>query len=461
MKTLPLEVAIERPLGPIEEVYWHLDNSSPMLVMGVSKLSGGLTEEHLRAGLDEVQRRHPMLRVKIVEESGGKGWFRSRVPALPLTELPADLDLHAWLEEELLIKIPSETGPLVACYYQRLERNTIRIAVKMHHAISDGTSVKNFLVDWVKAATQMAQTGVTELTPLPQLPYFNERFPAFAHGITGFFRWLYVLFRLLGSMLTNGAPRFVNVDQSVPVGLRGLYILEKNFPESIMTPLLQRARQEGTTVHGALYAAVMLAVAKEIDQQQRPFIASVSSVNIREKMQPAAKEDIGYLVTAVISAHKVNCADALWPLAREIKQRANEGMARGMEYVLVPWTYRFHVWRARKVGHRNHAKMAEFLEKIHQPLSLVVTNMGQLNIEQHYGPYRIEDMVFYGNPSVLSPFVTIISTLGNVMTWTLQGCSPVVTRQQLIDIFDNAQNYLLNSINAPLADVSKEVETAQ
>ncbi len=441
-----IEKSIERPLGAAEEIFWRLDDSSPMNCLAVCDIAGGITEEDVRAALISVQKRHPKLRVKVSDRGSEKPWYVSGVGGIPLVVLDNGIDSLAYIQKDLLIPFDSEKGPMVRCALKCQDDGTHKLYLNIHHSISDGASAAFILRDIVKAAGLYRETGACELEELQPVEYFRDRFPGSVKGLLGFFRYLYTIFRLVFGILPLGAPKFLKVKDNVPVEDRELVILTKKFESSLMTALHSKAKEEGTTVHGALFSAIVLASAKDINEGEPVCVGCASSVDMRQKLVPTVGEDVGYFVSVVGSGHKVSSNDSLWPLARAIRDEAKAALSRKMDMILMPFPYRIHAWMGRRIGRKNSAKYAKYLEGAHNPPCIVLTNVGNVGIETQHGPFSIIDMEFYANPSVLTPFGSLVSTLKGEMRWTLVGSSPVVTRRQLEKVFSDAQKYLADSI---------------
>lgn len=441
--TVTTEPQIERALGPAEEIFWRLDGSSPMNTAATVKVSGPLTEEKLRIALNAIQKRHPKLRVKMQDRGKSKPWMVSGVGEIPIKSINADVDIIQYVQEQLLVPFDSESGPLIRYGLQKKSDNESIIVLELHHAIGDGKSGILLTRDLMSALQQVDETGVAELEVLPQVNYYRERFPASTKGFRGLFGYLMTIFRLVMSVLPLGKPQFLHVNENVPVEDRGLAILSKLFEADLMKKLVAKCKEEDTSVHGAMYAAIVLAAAKDIGQGDAVCVGCASSINLRDRITPPVGDDVGYFVSAVGSGHKVSSHDQLWPLARAIRDGAVKARNEKMDMLLMPYPYNLH---ARVGRHMQQEKYAKYLEGAHNPPCIVVTNVGNIDIPVNYGAFKIEDIGMFANPSVLTPFGSVISTLKGLMRWTLIGSTPVVTKQQLEEVFADAQQYLAEAI---------------
>lgn len=440
-----------RTLGPAEEIFFRLDDSSPMIMLLTAVVSGGLTTADLRAAVDAVQRRHPLLEVRITAERARKPRFERTDQPIPIVELEPGQDVDVWVRQELLVPFDSSVGPLLLVAIQPLPDDRVLLLLKMHHAIGDGRSLVLVLRDLLQAAAQRASGSTAALESLEVLPYFAQRFPARTRGPRGLVRYVRLIAHVIAEVVRNGRPKFLEVQQSVSVARRELSVLTARFGTDVLNSLADRARAEGTTVHGALYAAIVLAAAGDIADGEPASIGCASSVDMRSRLEPPAGEDVGYLVSVVGSVHRVSSRDSLWQVARDIKAAAEKALDRDMHFVLMPLPYRVHAWVTRRFLRRKPTRTASYLEAAHNPPCIVLTNMGHLPVERSYGRFTVEDVSAFANPSVLTPFGSIVSTLHGTMTWTLIGSVPVVSNEQLARVFTDAQRYLFSALDVESA----------
>jgi hypothetical protein len=96
--------------------------------------------------------------------------------------------------------------------------------------------------------------------------------------------------------------------------------------------LKDQARREQTTLHGALCAALLLAVTREVfaeryQQQTATTVGCFSAVNLRPELVPSVGEEMGLYISQVTTFHKVVPEPSLWALARESRQRLTQTLS--------------------------------------------------------------------------------------------------------------------------------------
>ncbi|WP_293068005.1 hypothetical protein [Okeania sp. SIO2B3] len=69
--------SVERKLGLIENLFHIIHDFGGMIDVNVARIEGEIETNILRKALDLLQKRHPMLRVRIIELSDG-AYFSSQ-----------------------------------------------------------------------------------------------------------------------------------------------------------------------------------------------------------------------------------------------------------------------------------------------------------------------------------------------------------------------------------------------
>jgi hypothetical protein len=96
----------------------------------------------------------------------------------------------------------------------------------------------------------------------------------------------------------SSPPALLRADSDVPPQERWLRVYAREFDEVFTSELVQRIRQERTTVHGALSAALCQTVANEIAGEGSVSIKHRSPVNVRAQLVPVWEDWNSKLVTA-------------------------------------------------------------------------------------------------------------------------------------------------------------------
>ncbi|HVR99805.1 MAG TPA: condensation domain-containing protein, partial [Thermoanaerobaculia bacterium] len=171
------------PLSFSQQRLWFLDRLTPgspaYNLFSAVRLSGPLRVEALQLALDEIVRRHEVLRVHF--ETAGDQPVQVVAPALDLV-LPM-VDLGGVAEDEAVVSLALEEaarpfdlsrGPLLRATLLRRSTAEHVLLFTMHHAVSDGWSI-GVLIREVGVLYEAFAAG--RPSPLPELPL---QFPDYA-----------------------------------------------------------------------------------------------------------------------------------------------------------------------------------------------------------------------------------------------------------------------------------------
>lgn len=439
---------LERNLSPSEKLWWILDQECRCNFVIHARITGPIQEELLRQSLDAVQTRHPMLRVCVERDGWNSLSFKTRsVQGIPLRTVEEPPD--AWItqaEKELHEELRVHAGPLVRCTLvcHSLEDHTVLIA--FHHSIGDALS-GSFLMRDLTQAMALAYSGEKcELLPLPPKREMNAYFPEWARGWKG--RWLYVKFggRMLGEAMRYGKPVLPKFDQKAPPKARRARIIAQELDPDFINRLHERARAQHTTLHGALLAAQILAIAHDRqDTREKPYLIG-SPVNLRKRLHPPVGEDVGFFVTIGASAILAKPDTAFWPLAKAAREELWECVEMGEPFVYV----KQHKDLSRitsllglgPFGRLMYARAAASLTFG----GLSFSNIGVVDIDHQLGPFTIESLGFFASPSSLSSMIACAATIKNKSTWNFVGMEPLLSREHTQRIASKAMEVLTKAV---------------
>jgi hypothetical protein len=298
-----------RPLGSFEHLFWLMDQNRPVHFAVTAQITGRTSPRDWRQALDNVQERHKLLSVRIEESPGSIPQYR-QVDAAPIPlRIVEDDPETRWADEvgeELATPFDPHGAPLVrAILIQGIEDAAFILVA--HHAIADGVSVAYVIRDTLRALAG----GTLERLPLSPTQ----------DAILG----------LDHVPVRRGADEH---EQDAPAATASTYRPRDNARPSVdglrLAPLLtarlrDRARLEGTTVHGALCAAFALA-GRQVSADWRDIpVRIVSPINIRPTL--GVSEDCGVFISAAPSVFEVG-ATGFWDLARHAKAGVAAGQAR-------------------------------------------------------------------------------------------------------------------------------------
>ncbi len=167
------------PLSFAQERFWFLEQLEPgnlaHHIAGVTRLGGTLDVEAFIAALDEVIRRHEILRTTFDERDGRP--VQIVEPATPIPLVPQDLrglsgdalarERARWEAEILRRPFDLRRGPLMRWALLRLGDEEWELLSCLHHIIADGLSARVLAAEHGAFYTARLRGEPVSLSPLP------------------------------------------------------------------------------------------------------------------------------------------------------------------------------------------------------------------------------------------------------------------------------------------------------
>lgn len=226
-----------RTLGAFEKTFWLLDLIDSKDFALAAEIDGRKTVQEWETALGKVQKRHPNLSVKITLDSLSKP-ILEHVASVPIPlrvlDVPNDYRWETEVEKEMAIRFDTEKSPLLRAVLIQKPENTVLILIA-HHAVADGSSI-NYLFHDILAAV----TG-HELQPMPPQKSNDETlgFPQYEAAADSDY----------SKLIPENNPFHPKISSI-------------RLSSKVTQHLIDRSRQEKTTVHGAVCAAVLIASRK-------------------------------------------------------------------------------------------------------------------------------------------------------------------------------------------------------
>ena len=298
-----------RPLGAFEHFFWLIDQDHPVHFALTAEIAGKTVPADWRDALHRVQLRHPLLSVRIEGTPPSVPHFRRAGAAeIPLRIVQGDpaTDWEAVVAEELATPFDPGQAPLIRAALIP-GRDRAALTLVSHHSIADGYSLAYLIRDILQSLA-----GI-DLEPLP-LQQSQEELLALNYGpmldsVAANRQW-----NPIGSQPMSFRPR----DNAKPK-VRGLRL-----PADFTSILKNRARQEGTTVHGVLCAALVIAGRKvSLSWRDRP-VRILSPISTRKML--GAGESCGIFLAGADDTFIPEISE-FWELARLARSGVNNAQA--------------------------------------------------------------------------------------------------------------------------------------
>ena len=268
-ETLPLARAsrTERlPLSFAQQRLWFLDRLNPGSAVynlpGATRLEGALNLDALERAMNEIVRRHEVLRTRIEVEAGEPWqviarWEPQRLEVTDLMHLPQEereTEASRIAKEEAETGFDLRTGPLLRVKLLKLEEDQYLLLHTMHHIVSDGWSM-GILTGELSALYRAYSKGWSnEESPLAELPVQYADFAVWQRA------WLQgeTLERELGywrERLAGAEDLMLPIDRPRPAvptyqGASQRFVIEGDLAEK----LRELARRQGVTLFMTLLA---------------------------------------------------------------------------------------------------------------------------------------------------------------------------------------------------------------
>jgi len=437
-----------RPLGRGEKFIWLIDRASSFNFIIHARVNGGLAPAVLEKALAAVQARHPLLRARIAQVGWTGAVFREDlVPAIPLrlVEDPG-ADWNKEAERELQSNFNTDAGPLARCTLVKESSDSAVIIMAFHHAIGDALSGIYLLRDLLQAAELAASGRSPALPRLGTPPSMDKGLPQSVRGLRGAWGYLSFMSRLFTWFVKNGKPHIPKPDQKSAVGERRVQMINREMAPEVVKALLQKARSEKTTLHGAISAAHALAMA-ELAGMNRPAACLIASdINMRPRLSPQIGEDVGFYISGCLNLEHAGPGSNFWELARSIRNQLGQLLENGQPFHLFKSiTLAEAMFRPLGTGGFAAWACANYVAAAN-PGMFAVSNIGKVEIPSDYGRFHLENFGFASSFSTTTDFCLHCATFNGRLVCNFGVMGPVYSRAIAEKLADRTRRILAESV---------------
>jgi amino acid adenylation domain-containing protein/non-ribosomal peptide synthase protein (TIGR01720 family) len=303
-RILPRAEEDDPVLSFAQQRMWFLhqwDPESPnYLIAQAFRLEGPLRPGLLRAVVEEVVRRHEVLRTSFLDDGGRPRLAiapRAAVP-VPVTDLSAlpaesrEAETTALAQREARTPIALSAAPLLRLSLLRLAADSWVLLVTLHHIVADGWSAGLLIREIMTLYAARLAGGPS---PLPELPIQYADFALWQRG------WLEgeEIERQLAwwRRSLEGVPEVLELPADRPrPALRGArgYTLVADLPAGLGVALREAGRPAGASLYMVLLAAWQVLLARY--SGQRDFAVGSPIAN---RSRPETQELIGFFANTL------------------------------------------------------------------------------------------------------------------------------------------------------------------
>ncbi|MBW4675496.1 MAG: alcohol acetyltransferase [Desmonostoc geniculatum HA4340-LM1] len=430
-----------RKLGRLEQAMEILNSRAKTWnIVTISRINGCIYEETMREALDMIQCRHPRLNSRIVRSKNSLSFQTQETANIPL-RLVKVLENNQWQEvvyEEMNQGINSSKSLLRVVLLHVLDDAHINYLITtVHHAIADGLSSirlhSEILTFCQKIVSGEPINSVSSLTPLPPI---EQLMPQWTKGFRGKINSAIFLLQLGLQEIWN-RPKTLGFEKYVSIAKRSSNIIHRQLDQELTQKFVNCCRQENTTVHNALCAALMLTVARTITKGHRKDIRvnCLSYLDLRRYLEPAiSDEHLAVLASSIMGFHLIKSNSSFWELAREVKYKLEASKNHG------------DLFRMILIAKHLIDICCIYPKKIAATVS--VSNVGKINIPKNYGNFELEEISFISSNGFFAGIFAIhVSTFNGKMLLNVAFSQPSISPNTMEEIVNNLMSSILDICN--------------
>jgi hypothetical protein len=353
----------------------YFDGRTPVNCLLTARIRGTITADDLRAALDKVQTKHPLLRAHVVVEDGQPYFvFDEDPPKIPVRVVQRhdEEDWQTITKEEWKRPFDMDNGPLARMVWIKSDEVSELLLVS-HHCACDGAS----LVAIYKELLLLVDQPDLQVTPYPPFQSLQDLIPK---NILSNLKMALVV----RSKAALARLYFAVTNKTEKVASQGEhYLLYWKADTKLSAAFADRCKVEGTTPYSAMCVAFMQAF-REVKGVKDFKNKLMCPVNIR-KYVPSIAPDMmfNYAPTVMISLSKDGTTD-FWELARKFKQSMQEEVERLDAYEFLMGAEHLHAVVPKIVG---------LLPRIKGSHDFIFSNVGRLDIQEDYRTFKVESFL--------------------------------------------------------------------
>ncbi|NPE07247.1 MAG: hypothetical protein GNW80_03105 [Asgard group archaeon] len=390
-----------RELNDLEFI--SLAVGQPFNIAVMLKIKGCVEIKLLESTFNKLQKRHPLLQVRIFSDENDRPWFTSEgVGTIPVTEIKRTDDSQALLEFHRQLSTPfdleREKLPLIRISAISSPEIT-EIIICASHTISDGFSLVFLFRDMIKYMVNPEEEIIPLDFPKKDVDIFTPKIRRMMPKTSFFAYIVYALLRFYYFL------RYVFIGKRKPADINikedDLEIHFCKLTEDQTAELLKRCKKEKVSVHSAISTAF---------SQEYPIFGS--PVNLRGRLNPQIGESFGFYSGVAVYKKKYRKSLNFWQNARRLQKRLKKGLRdRKLFLVQKLLSKRISLELLRKIG-------TYYIEIVTKKQPFSVDNLGLL--DKHIQDIGLEkfptiERFFGGTTNFLDTFIVLFYTLRSEM----------------------------------------------
>lgn len=428
---------LRRPLSPQERWYWIANQVSPLNVLSTVRVHGQIPHDLLEAAAAELAAEYPVLRVAIAADPDGTNPYY--VPSTqPIDIRTVSGDDAEWQRQadsyELATSLDWRTGPLVRLVHIVGNSDDVHdLVLTGSHIVVDGFTVIWLLFRLLQHADRLSRSpGDAQTISRPAVRAPEELLPARYRGVRGFAR-------IASSVVADGLvsaitrPRRLRPETPVPPSQRRTRLLCRNLSGSQLDALIERCHAEGVTVHGALAAAMAMAIGPVVARKDSGWIGINSPIDCRAAaVPPVPFDEAGAFVSSLTPIVRFGGGRDLWSIAQQVNRSMRRRMRFG-QHLAAQNAVRYIAPASLDGSER----VINRLERLGVTPNMALTNVGRLDfLPAQVGEWSLSGGQGAGSISVAGYLLAAAGTVHGQLFWNftyVEGVLSQPTAQQFAD----------------------------
>jgi hypothetical protein len=400
---------MEKPrlMAGIEHALTISNEFSAFNVVCVVKIEGNLSSERLGHALAAMQRKHRLLRTRIMPRKGSYFFTTENVGpiALEVAGRNAPDDWMAVVEEELDRRMDVNAGPLLRCRFLQNLKNPhgeSEVILTFSHTIIDASSGVPLLREFLRACSEdrvdLGPDNVEEGAHSAK-----ELFPNHLSGF-GYARGVgaHMMRQMTGEVSYRWRARGC---RKAPIRDSGRNkILPMALSKPLTDELIRVSRRKRVTMNAILTAGLMLAAKRHVYPGRDTPFRNITFADLRPYLRtPVADGLMGCYMGMIISTIQMQDRPDFWKLAHDIHEAIYLSNHRGERFIsnaLSPGMMKMIIgMKAMRMG------------------TTAISYAGPITVGEEKGPIRISGLHAFTTNMTIGPEYSALARLFKGEIW--------------------------------------------
>jgi hypothetical protein len=436
-----MRTEVRRPLSPVERWFWIADQISPLNVIARVRLTGHVSEGVLERAAADLAAEHPLLRAVIRANADGTNpVFAPSPQGLSVrTVHGGECEWERQVDDyELGTSLDWHRGPLIRIVDVVLDspEEEHDLVLTVSHIIADATTALSFLRRLVeRAAANGDAVGSRPIIGAPE-----DLLPTRYRGPRGIVR-LAAIGLADGVATALARPCRLTPESMVNPARRKTRLVRRTLTSTQLDFLMRRCREECVTVHGALAAAMAMAIGPTAAQRASGRMCIGSPINFRaELVPPVSADEAGSYVCTVPSIVRFGGDRDLWSIARQIN-RSLRRRRRSGQHLTMLWGLRFIC----PASVTKSSKAFGLIER-NGPLNVGIWNIGRYEFPARIGDWQLSGAQFISGVLPFGYLVATVNTSHGRLFWNFTYTDGAVSHRSTQRFADGCVQTLLRAV---------------